>query len=112
MKIAETLQSLTINLSLNAHQDRSRVICTYGVMRLGVHTHTIFLACFILSSLPKVFTRNSKVSRRISNSCITWQCHDPQRAQLEDVLSEIAVHVIRPITRCVGTKQANSAVYA
>lgn len=64
---------------------------------------------FALSYLPpKVSTCNSKVSRRISNSCTAWQPRFSTCAIKDVILREIAVHVIRSITRCVGMKQANS----
>lgn len=63
---------------------------------------------------PKVSTCTSqKFLLRISNSRIAEADHDAEdRAQFQDVLREIAqsTSVIRPITRCLGMRQANSVV--
>lgn len=80
----------------------------YGVMRLGMQFSQLVLSYLLRRKCLHVIQK----FRGASQIAVSLGSHDPQRAQLEDVLREIAVHVIRPITRCVGTKQTNSAVCA
>lgn len=98
----KTLQSLTVNSTLNVKTE-TKISHTRG------HTSVQFSQSALSYLLPKVSICNSKVPRRISNSYITWQPRSSACA-IRDVLREIAVHVIRPITRCVGMKRANSVV--
>lgn len=90
--------------------ERARVKTEAKISRVRGHTSVQFSQSALSYLLPKVSTCNSKVPRRyFLNSCITWQPRSSACA-IRDILHEIAVHVIRPITRCVGMKRANSVV--